>query len=71
MPVPIIIFIFVVVIAWGILTQTRLGRYTYAIGGNEETVRLSGINAPFFKNHHLRNYGPHRGHQFADPHIPA
>jgi ribose transport system permease protein len=49
MPVPIIIFIFVVVIAWGILTQTRLGRYTYAIGGNEETVRLSGINAPFFK----------------------
>ena len=48
-PIPIIIFILVVVAAWVILTQTRLGRYTYAIGGNEETVRLSGINAPFFK----------------------
>jgi ribose transport system permease protein len=48
-PVPIIIFIVIVGFAWLILTQTRLGRYTYAIGGNEETVRLSGINAPFFK----------------------
>lgn len=48
-PIPIIIFIAVVALAWLILTQTRLGRYTYAIGGNEETVRLSGINAPFFK----------------------
>ncbi len=48
-PVPIIIFMVTVVLAWLILTQTRLGRYTYAIGGNEETVRLSGINAPFFK----------------------
>ncbi len=47
--IPIIIFILTVTLAWLILTQTRLGRYTYAIGGNEETVRLSGINAPFFK----------------------
>ncbi|TFG62686.1 MAG: ribose ABC transporter permease [Spirochaetales bacterium] len=48
-PVPIIIFILTVVIAWLILTQTRLGRYTYAIGGNEETVKLSGINSNFYK----------------------
>ncbi len=48
-PIPIIIFLAVVVLAWGVLTQTRLGRYTYAIGGNEETVKLSGINAGFFK----------------------
>ena len=48
-PVPIIIFIMTVVIAWLILTQTRLGRYTYAIGGNEETVKLSGINSNFYK----------------------
>jgi ribose transport system permease protein len=27
----------------------RLGRYTYAIGGNEETVKLSGINANLYK----------------------
>jgi ribose transport system permease protein len=48
-PVPVIILIFTVAIAWFVLTQTRLGRYTYAIGGNEETVKLSGINASFYK----------------------
>lgn len=42
-------FILTTVAAWLILTQTRLGRYTYAIGGNEETVKLSGINANFYK----------------------
>ncbi len=49
LPVPIIIFLVIVVIAFVVLTQTRLGRYTYAIGGNEETVKLSGINSGFFK----------------------
>ncbi|MFI5367746.1 MAG: ABC transporter permease [Spirochaetia bacterium] len=48
-PFPIIVFIVTVVVAWLILTQTRLGRYTYAIGGNEETVKLSGINADRYK----------------------
>ena len=49
-PIPIIIFIGIVLLAWVVLTQTRLGRYTYAIGGNEETVKLSGVNAGFFKS---------------------
>ena len=48
-PFPIIVFLVTVVVAWLILTQTRLGRYTYAIGGNEETVKLSGINSDFYK----------------------
>lgn len=48
-PVPIIIFLIVAVVAYIVLTQTRLGRYTYAIGGNEETVKLSGINSGFYK----------------------
>ena len=48
-PVPIIVFLLTVLVAWLILTQTRLGRYTYAIGGNEETVKLSGINAGWYK----------------------
>ncbi|WP_368501399.1 ABC transporter permease [Actinomyces sp.] len=30
-------------IAWFILTHTWLGRYTYAIGSNEEAVELSGV----------------------------
>lgn len=48
-PIPVIIFIAAVLIAWFILNHTRLGRYTYAIGGNEETVKLSGINVKFYK----------------------
>ncbi len=48
-PFPIIVFIVTTVLAWLILSQTRLGRYTYAIGGNEETVKLSGINADLYK----------------------
>ncbi len=49
-PIPIIIFLGIVLLAYIILTQTRLGRYIYAIGGNEETVKLSGVNANFFKS---------------------
>jgi ribose transport system permease protein len=48
-PIPIIIFLAIVLLAYVVLNQTRLGRYTYAIGGNEETVKLSGVNAGFFK----------------------
>jgi len=48
-PIPIIIFIITVIIAYIVLEQTRLGRYIYAIGGNEETVKLSGINADLYK----------------------
>ena len=48
-PVPIIIFLIVAIVAYVVLTQTKLGRYTYAIGGNEETVKLSGINSGFYK----------------------
>ncbi len=48
-PFPIILLILSVVVAWFILTQTRLGRYTYAVGGNEETVTLSGISSSRIK----------------------
>jgi ribose transport system permease protein len=48
-PFPIVILVATVLLGWLILTQTRLGRYTYAIGGNEETVKLSGINSNFYK----------------------
>ncbi|MHC4546345.1 MAG: ABC transporter permease [Planctomycetota bacterium] len=48
-PVPIIIFVLTLLIAAVVLRDTRLGRYTYAIGGNEEAVRLSGINVDRFK----------------------
>ena len=48
-PFPIAVFLLVVVVAAVVLRETPLGRYTYAIGGNEETVRLSGIRTGFYK----------------------
>jgi ribose transport system permease protein len=43
-PVPVVIAAAVLVVSHVILTYTRLGRRIYAVGGNEEAARLSGIN---------------------------
>lgn len=43
-PVPVVIMIVIFIGAWLLLTKNRFGRYIYAIGGNEEAARLSGIN---------------------------
>ena len=43
-PIPIIIMLVLYVIAYIILTYTSFGQSIYAIGGNEEAVRLTGIN---------------------------
>jgi ribose transport system permease protein len=48
-PAPVIIMIGVYVIAHFVLRRTKLGRYTYAIGGNEEATLLSGINVKLYK----------------------
>lgn len=42
-PYPVLIMIAVAIIFGFILSKTRLGRYTYAIGSNQEAARLSGI----------------------------
>lgn len=44
--VPVSIFVLVAFAAFGhiILKYTKLGTYIYAIGGNEEATRLSGVN---------------------------
>lgn len=39
-----IIALIVVLISFYVLTQTVFGRQIYALGGNREAVRLSGIN---------------------------
>lgn len=39
-----LIMIAVMIIGWYILKYTRVGRFTYAIGGNENCAKLSGIN---------------------------
>ncbi|MEU5026317.1 ABC transporter permease/substrate-binding protein [Streptomyces milbemycinicus] len=43
LPVPVIIMVVMGLITAGILARTYVGRTMYAIGGNEEAARLSGI----------------------------
>ena len=42
-PVLVIIFAVVAVIGWILLNRTTFGRRTFAVGGNAEAARLSGI----------------------------
>jgi ribose transport system permease protein len=42
-PAPVVIMIVVYAAAHIVLAQTTFGRYVYAIGGNEEAARLSGV----------------------------
>lgn len=43
-PVPVIIFLTFAVLAHVVLRYTRYGRQIYAVGGNPEAARLSGLN---------------------------
>jgi ribose/xylose/arabinose/galactoside ABC-type transport system permease subunit len=43
-PAPVVVMILVYIAAHLVLTRTTFGRYVYAIGGNEEATRLSGVN---------------------------
>lgn len=50
-PVPngvLILFLVAAAVAWT-LSRTVLGRYTFALGSNEEAVRLSGVNTDGWK----------------------
>jgi len=42
-PAPVVIMLVVYAVAHFVLTKTTFGRYVYAIGGNEEATRLSGV----------------------------
>lgn len=44
-PVPVIVFLLFAVIGWIVLYYTRYGRQVYAVGGNQEAARLSGLNS--------------------------
>lgn len=43
-PVPLILALIIFGICYFFLKSTRTGRYIYAVGGNEEAARLSGVN---------------------------
>jgi ribose transport system permease protein len=38
-----IVFVVAVAVTWVVLARLRLGRHIYAVGGNEEAARLSGV----------------------------
>jgi ribose transport system permease protein len=43
-PLPVIIAAGAFVLGYAVLRYTRVGRYLYAVGGNAEAARLSGVN---------------------------
>lgn len=43
-PVPVIVLAAVYAFGWVLLTQTKFGRRTYAVGGNPAAARYAGIN---------------------------
>ncbi len=43
-PWPVVIMIMIYLVGWVVMTQTPWGRMIYAVGGNEEAARLSGIS---------------------------
>lgn len=51
LPIPnaVLILFLVALGASLVLNKTILGRYTFALGSNEEAVRLSGVNVDFWK----------------------
>jgi ribose transport system permease protein len=48
-PAPVLVTIVAYGLGQFVLSRTRFGRYTYAIGGNEEATRLSGVNVRLHK----------------------
>jgi len=48
-PMPVIIASAMALLSWFVLRYTRLGEYAYAIGGNEEATRLSGVAVDRYK----------------------
>lgn len=51
LPIPngVLIMFIVAVVCAVVLNKTALGRYTFALGSNEEAVRLSGVNVDRWK----------------------
>jgi ribose/xylose/arabinose/galactoside ABC-type transport system permease subunit len=48
-PVPALVMLALVALGGFVLTRTRFGRHVYAVGGNEEASRLSGVPVGWVK----------------------
>lgn len=49
LPMPVLIMALVYIAAYIVLNHMPIGRFIYAIGGNEEAVRLSGVKVKRYK----------------------
>ena len=49
MPVPVILLAVIAVVVHIILTRTRMGRYLYSVGSNEQATELSGVSVATVK----------------------
>ena len=49
LPAPFGLLLAIAGVGWFVMARTTLGRAVYAVGGNEEAARLSGINVPLVK----------------------
>jgi inositol transport system permease protein len=45
-PIPVIIYFIMIVLSYILLTRTRFGKNTYAIGGNITAAEVSGVKVP-------------------------
>lgn len=48
-PFPAILMVIIYIISYFLLNKTKIGRYAYAVGGNEEAAVLSGIDTKKYK----------------------
>jgi len=53
-PFPVLIFAFVALVSHFLLSNTRFGKFTYAIGGNEQAAYICGVNVD---RHKIMVYG--------------
>ncbi len=47
LPMPVVLYLALMVLAWIVLRYSRFSRYIYAVGGNEKSARTSGVNTNF------------------------
>lgn len=46
---PIVLIVLSYLLGWFVLNKTKLGRYTFAIGGDERATIQAGVNTAFYK----------------------
>lgn len=49
-PLPVVLWLVLTVIAWFLLTRTKYGRIMYAVGANPEAARLSGVRVEWYRS---------------------